>query len=39
MKKVLSVIATALMALTANAQNLNVSIGDVTYKFPASQTG
>lgn len=39
MKKVLSVIATALMALTANAQNLNVSVGDVTYKFPASQTG
>lgn len=39
MKKVLSVLATVLMALTANAQNLNVSIGDVTYKFPASQTG
>ena len=39
MKKVLSVLAAALMVLTVNAQNLNVSVGDVTYKFPASQTG
>lgn len=39
MKRVLTILAAALMVLTVNAQNLNVSIGDVTYKFPASQTG
>lgn len=39
MKRVLTILAAALMVLTVNAQNLNVSVGDVTYKFPASQTG
>lgn len=39
MKRLSSFIIAALTALIANAQTLNVKTGNVTYSFPASQTG
>ena len=40
MKRIATIIVFAvLMALTAAAQTLNVTVGSVTYKFPAAQTG
>ena len=39
MKKIMTLLAVVLVALTASAQTLNMTIGNVTYQFPASQTG
>ena len=39
MKKLFTLISVVLIAFTAMAQTLNVQVGNVTYKFPASQTG
>lgn len=39
MKKLLCIIGTFVLTLTASAQTLNVVVGDVTYKFPAAQAG
>ena len=39
MKKIFSLLAVVLVALTATAQTLNITVGSVTYQFPASQTG
>ena len=39
MKKLYAIIAALMLAIAAGAQTLNVSVGNVTYKFPASQTG
>lgn len=39
MKKIMTLFAVVLVVLTASAQTLNVTVGDVTYQFPASQTG
>ena len=39
MKKTIILLAAVLIALTATAQTLNVQVGNVTYQFPASQTG
>ena len=40
MKRIATIIVFAvLMALTVAAQTLNVTVGSVTYKFPAAQTG
>ena len=39
MKRILSIITVLMLTLTAAAQTLNVKVGNVTYQFPASQTG
>lgn len=39
MKRILTFFAVVLIVLTASAQTLNVTVGNVTYQFPASQTG
>ena len=39
MKKTFFIIAAFLLTIAAEAQTLNVSVGNVTYKFPSSQTG
>lgn len=39
MKKVGLMITALLLTIVAGAQTLNVQVGDVTYQFPASQTG
>ena len=39
MKKIMTLLAVVLVALTASAQTLNMTVGNVTYQFPASQTG
>ena len=40
MKRIMSiVVAVALTAISAAAQTLNVTVGSVTYQFPATQTG
>ena len=39
MKKIMTLLAVVLIALTATAQTLNVKVGNVTYQFPAAQTG
>ncbi|MBQ3635676.1 MAG: carbohydrate-binding domain-containing protein [Bacteroidales bacterium] len=39
MKKILTILATAMTAATLGAQTLNVTVGSVVYMFPASQTG
>jgi len=39
MKKILTLFAVMLVVLTASAQTLNITVGNVTYQFPASQTG
>ena len=38
MKKVFLMIAALVLTIAANAQTLNVSVGNVTYKFPSAQT-
>ena len=39
MKKILTLFAVMLVVLTASAQTLNITVGNVTYQYPASQTG
>ena len=39
MKKIMFFMAAMLTAIAATAQTLNVQVGDVTYQFPAAQTG
>ena len=39
MKKVCLIIAALLLTIVAGAQTLNIQVGDVTYQFPAAQTG
>lgn len=39
MKKVGLMITALLLTIVAGAQTLNVQVGDVTYQFPAAQTG
>ena len=39
MKKVGMMITALLLTIVAGAQTLNVQVGDVTYQFPAAQTG
>ena len=39
MKKVGMMLTALLLTIVAGAQTLNVQVGDVTYQFPASQTG
>ena len=39
MKRTFSIITVLMLTLTAAAQTLNVKMGNVTYQFPASQTG
>ena len=39
MKKVGMMIIALLLTIVAGAQTLNVQVGDVTYQFPAAQTG
>lgn len=39
MKKIYSILAALMLTIAAGAQTLNVTVGNVTYKFPASQTG
>ena len=39
MKRILVMIAVFVLTIAAGAQTLNVNVGNVTYKFPSSQTG
>ena len=39
MKKILSIITVIMLTIAASAQTLNVNVGNVTYLFPAAQTG
>ena len=39
MKKIIVILATLLLTIAAVGQTLHVSMGSVTYQFPASQTG
>ena len=39
MKKIYALLAALVLTIAAEAQTLNVQVGDVTYLFPASQTG
>ena len=39
MKRILVMIAAFVLTIAAEAQTLNVNVGNVTYKFPSSQTG
>ena len=39
MKKICSIFAALMLAIAAGAQTLNVTVGSVTYKFPAAQAG
>ena len=39
MKKIGLMITTLLLSIFVSAQTLNVQVGDVTYQFPAAQTG
>jgi len=39
MKKILTTIFALVLAIAAGAQTLNVQVGNVTYMFPAAQTG
>ena len=39
MKKVCLIITALLLTIVAGAQTLNIEVGDVTYQFPAAQTG
>jgi len=39
MKKIYALMTGLLLAIAAGTQTLNVSVGNVTYQFPASQTG
>ncbi len=39
MKKILTLLSVCMLTVAASAQTLNVKVGNVTYLFPASQTG
>lgn len=39
MKKILTLLTTLTLAITAAGQTLNIKVGSVTYLFPAAQTG
>lgn len=39
MKKIYALIAALVLTIAARAQTLNVMVGNVTYQFPAAQTG
>ena len=39
MKKLYSLLTALVLTIAAGAQTLNVTLGSVTYQFPASQTG
>ena len=39
MKKLYSLLTALVLTIAAGAQTLNVTLGNVTYQFPASQTG
>ena len=39
MKQIYALIAATMLTISAWAQTLNVNVGNVTYQFPASQTG
>ena len=39
MKKLTTLIAALVLTIAAGAQTLNVQVGNITYQFPASQTG
>ena len=39
MRKILSLLAMLMLTIAATAQTMKVSVGNVTYLFPASQTG
>ncbi len=39
MKKIIALTLSLLLTLTVGAQTLNVSVGNVTYQFPSTQTG
>ncbi|MBQ6305132.1 MAG: carbohydrate-binding domain-containing protein, partial [Bacteroidales bacterium] len=39
MRRTLLIIAAIALAMAANAQTLNVKVGNVTYQFPSTQTG
>ena len=39
MKKIYALLTALLLTIAATAQTLNVKVGNVTYQFPASQTG
>ena len=39
MKKMTTLLAVLLVSLTATAQTLNIQTGQVTWQFPAAQTG
>ena len=39
MKKIFTLLLTAIAIIAAEAQTLNITVGSVTYKFPAAQTG
>ena len=39
MKKIFALMTSLLLTITVGAQTLNVQVGNVTYQFPASQTG
>ena len=39
MKKIYSLLTALVLTIAAGAQTLNVTVGSVTYQFPASQTG
>lgn len=39
MKKLISILNALVLTIAAEAQTLNVQVGNVTYQFPASQTG
>ena len=39
MKRMFLMIAAFVLTIAAGAQTLNVTVGNVTYKFPSAQTG
>ena len=39
MNKIFAILTALMLTLTATAQTLNVKVGNVTYQFPASETG
>ena len=39
MKKIFSILTVLLLSIAAGAQTLNVTVGNVVYQFPATQTG
>ena len=39
MKKIYVLLTALVLAIAATGQTLNVQVGNITYQFPASQTG